>query len=63
MAINIYLEPYCDNCPELETHLEKDAFEDFDGTIKCTTDVYCVHRDRCAAIKQYLDAQKEKEKK
>lgn len=45
---------YCENCKELEPEAEKDIVENITGENSVFTTIMCKHRDRCAAILQYL---------
>lgn len=62
--ITLVIEPYCENCPEFESKVDKDiqhmyeagAFMEFPRVYTvCTTTVTCEHKDRCASIKDQIE--------
>lgn len=60
MAIELVIDPYCENCPEFEAKVERETwetFETFDGhrSRRTKTFVTCVHRDRCRCVKEYIE--------
>ena len=62
--ITLVIESYCENCPEFEAKVNKNIqrmyeagpFMEFPRCYTtCTTTVTCVHKDRCASIKDQID--------
>lgn len=55
MAIELKVEPYCQDCPEFEADVKKNLLS-FCGSpyVKTSTIVYCKHRDRCNAHVEHL---------
>ena len=58
MSINLLIAGYCEDCEEFEPEVEKDIFKMFGGKRICTTDIKCVHENKCEKIFNYLDEKK-----
>ena len=45
--IKLEVEEYCDNCPEFDTHVEKETlFAGYSKKYYCTY-ITCEHKDKC----------------
>ena len=60
--IKLIVEPYCDNCPEFEAHVDRESFriEQFDleeTIIENHTIITCEHREKCHGMKDWLAKQ------
>ncbi len=61
--IKLDVDNWCDNCNEFSPNVAVTEYEYADymcGTMRTDYDtvVTCEHRDRCAAIKRYLEEEK-----
>lgn len=56
--IRLIVEEYCQECADFEPETEKTNYYAGEFKIKCNTDVYCKHKDRCATVAKWM---KEKE--
>lgn len=61
--ITLIVEPYCQNCPDFEPKVDKNITECYTDNLAtmerhrysfANTEIRCVHRDRCKAVKEYL---------
>ena len=60
MSINLHVEDYCLNCPEFTARVHNNSMITSRGEIIASHDIHCEHRDKCAAILDYLKFEKEK---
>ena len=60
--IKLDIDEYCHNCPEFESDVKKDVIHcrnsDFGITSIVHTIITCEHRERCRAIKNFLEEEK-----
>ena len=53
--ITLLVEDYCQHCPDFEADVQKQYFDDFYNTVNVDTNIKCIHRNKCAHIKNYLE--------
>lgn len=62
--IKLDIDEYCHNCPEFESDVKKDVIHcrnlDFNKASIVNTIITCEHRERCRAIKKFLEEEKNK---
>jgi hypothetical protein len=68
--IELTIDPYCQNCPEFEPHVDKDIrtyrssdFRLIDPVTECDTTITCKHNLRCASMMRQLKKEQEKNDK
>lgn len=52
--ICLYVEDYCQNCPEFEPETSRIQECDFESGIHINTIVHCEHQKRCENFMRYL---------
>lgn len=56
MSIELKIEDYCQNCPDFEGEVHKYPVCPMDSNVRYNnTVITCSHKNRCAAIKRYLE--------
>lgn len=54
MAIELKVDPFCENCPEFEPDVDKDIIHyELQGD-KCYTTIKCEHQGRCKSMYMHL---------
>ena len=62
MSINLHVEDYCQKCPEFTACTYSNSMRTSLDESIVVHDIYCEHRNRCAAIRDYLKFEKENSK-
>lgn len=56
--IRLIVEEYCQDCPDFKPVAEKTNYYAGDVRAMCNTVVHCKYKDRCAAVAEWMKAQK-----
>ena len=49
------VEEYCADCPHFEVVCESFEYETFDSSVRSEHMITCKHKEKCEAIKEYLN--------
>lgn len=55
--IRLIVEDYCQECPDFEPEAVKVTYYSGDELRAASTEVYCRHKNRCAAVAKYMKSQ------